>query len=91
MTASGQCAFDEYVYSFNAIDAIGDRVYFSDTGSSSNDGKDPLGLSLNGASYVESTGIITQTGKFAGVTLSNELTPYNSNRWLYLANIDTYV
>jgi hypothetical protein len=91
MTASGQCAFAEYVYAFNAIDATGDRVYFSDNGSSSNDGKDPLGLSLTGASYVESTGIITQTGKFSGVTLSNEVTPYNSNRWLYLANIDTYV
>lgn len=64
-------ATDEYT--FSVAKPTNNHIYIDPVGGNdANDGFDPLGLSLTSASYVESTGILTQTGAFAGLVLDGE-------------------
>jgi len=59
----------KHVFSRNVtINPCGADFYFyaGSSGNDSNDGRDPNGFALTNASYVESTGVLTETGKFAG-------------------------
>lgn len=91
---------DTYEYTYTSIDHTGERKNFDVTnGNTANDGLDMLGHTLfNGvgggltdATYTESTGYLTQTGAFEGVTFSDSARPYTTNRWMWLVSENAYV
>lgn len=72
-----------FVYDYTIAKNTGTWFFYDKTnGLSGNDGFDPLGAALTNASYTESTGVISETGKFAGKVLSTEASHLISNRWL---------
>jgi len=76
-------ATDEYTFSI--AKPTNNHIYIDPVnGNDANDGLDPLGLSLTNASYVESTGILTEVGAFAGLVLDGEQYDTDTADILYL-------
>lgn len=55
----------------------------SSDGDDGNDGRDPLGVSLSGATYTHSSRTVTSAGAFSGFTLSSD--PYVNKLWITAA------
>ena len=76
-------ATDEYTFSI--AKPTNNHIYIDPVnGDDANDGLDPLGLSLTNASYVEATGILTETGKFTGLVLDSELYDTDTKNFVHI-------
>lgn len=85
MTHTGECLLATAEHSFTVAKPTNNHIYIDPVGGlDTNDGLDPLGLSLTNASYVEATGILTETGKFTGLVLDAEQYDTDTANFIHL-------
>ncbi len=89
MTHTGECLLSTAEYSFTVAKPTNNHIYIDPVGGlDTNDGLHPLllpvpsgGWNLN---YVESTGVLSQTGAFTGLVLDDEQYDTDTANFIYL-------